>query len=129
MHHLALLYRLQDEWLRRDLGLLCGVYEELAARQPCWLTCESFEFADDLCLRLFLLDGDLERSRAQLRLLHTYWASLPERCAGDPQVATMTRADVDRMPTTRVAFWNPYRRSWVLPGSRPSVGSGRRRPR
>lgn len=122
MNQLALLYRRLEDCLHRDRALLRRVYEELAAQQPSWLTCESFELADDECLGVFLFDGDLGRSRAELQDLGSYCASLPRRCHGEPRVAAMGRADVDRMPVTRVAYWNPYRGTWTLPEAR--IGSG-----
>lgn len=116
MNQLALLYRRDEAYLDRDRALLRRVYEELAARRPSWLTCESFELDDDECLCVFLFDGDLDRSQIELLDLRSYCSSLPERCHGEPRVAVMGRADVDRMAVTRVAYWNPYRGTWALPG-------------
>ncbi|NMO91821.1 hypothetical protein [Actinomycetospora sp. TBRC 11914] len=122
MNQLALLYRRDEECLGRDRTLLRQVYEELAALRPTWLTCESFELDDDRCLSVFLFDGDLGRSQEELLDLRSYCSSLPERCHGEPRVALMGRADVDRMAVTRVAFWNPYRGTWALPDDAVEVG-------
>lgn len=125
MNQLALLYRRDEECLDRDRALLRRVYEELAARQPSWLTCESFELDDDECLCVFLFDGDLDRSQVELPDLRSYCASLPERCHGEPRVAVMGRAEVDRMAATRVAYWNAFRGTWGLPGEAAVVDPAR----
>lgn len=118
MNQYVVFYRLDDGCLLGDRMLLQHVYEELAARRPAWLSCESFAHDDDECVCLFLLDGDLAASRAELPHLATYWESLPRRCHGDPRVAAMTRADVAQMPVRRIAFWDPGHGTWLLPGSR-----------
>jgi hypothetical protein len=125
VNQLALLYRRNEACLDRDRALLRRVYEELAALRPSWLTCESFELDDDESLCVFLFDGDLDRSQVELLDLRSYCASLSERCHGEPRVAVMGRAEVDRMAATRVAFWNACRGTWALPAEAAEVDPAR----
>ena len=46
----------------------------------------------------------------------------------------MRRATIDKLPVSKIAFWNPYRQTWALPPDlsedeprRARVSSGRRR--
>lgn len=122
MSQYAVLYRLAEDWFDRDQVLLRRAYEELADQQPLWLTCETFHLTEDEWIRIFLLDGDTDRVSSQLGASAAYWETLPDRCLGDPTLVALTRAGIDRLAVSRIAFWNPYRRSCALPTPRARGG-------
>lgn len=115
-----LCYRLTENSAARDRVLLHRVYEELAARQPSWLRCESFQLNDDQRVCLFVIDGAQERT-PELANLAEYLRSLPERCEGEPTTAGLTRLAIDHVRATKTAHWEPRDGTWTLPGEVPGT--------
>ena len=107
-------YQLRADELGRDRTLLRGVYEELASLRPIWVTTETFVADDDLSM-IFLINTVMEERLSELGALSRYWADLDGRCASPSRTYAVRRATIDKLPVTKIAFWNPYRRTWALP--------------
>jgi hypothetical protein len=110
----AMSYRLRAEERERDRMLLLEVYEELASVRPRWLTAETFA-ADDTQSMIFLINTDYERRLPELGALTRYRAGLDSRCEVPSQSYVIRRATIDKLPVSKIAFWNPYRKTWELP--------------
>lgn len=110
----AVCYRLRNDTVGQDRSLLLDVYEDLAAVRPTWLTAETF-VGDDGHSMIFLLSTDQQRRVSELAGLSVYWGELAERCVIRPRDYVIRRATIDKLPFTKIAYWNPYRQTWGLP--------------
>ncbi|MCD2196644.1 hypothetical protein LQ327_25040 [Actinomycetospora endophytica] len=115
----AVSYRLRAEERGRDRPLLREVYEELASVRPMWMTAETFAAADDQSM-ILLISTDFERRLSELAVLRRYRGGLDSRCEFPSQSYVVRRATIDKLPVAKIAFWNPYRRTWALPPDLPS---------
>ena len=115
-------YRLRAGGRVRDRVLLRGVYEELASVRPIWVTAETFVAEDEESM-IFLINTANEKRLAELRALSRYWEGLDGRCAVPSRTYALRRATVDKLPVFKIAFWNPYRKTWALPPHLPLTAS------
>ncbi len=114
----AVSYRLRADELGRDRQLLREVYEELATVRPSWMTAETFA-ADDGRSMILLISTEYERRLVDLTVLTRYRLGLDDRCEIPSQTYVVRRATIDKLPVAKIAFWNPYRRTWALPPEVP----------
>lgn len=114
----AVSYRLRADHRGWDRQLLREVYEELASVRPSWLTAETFA-ADDEQSMILLISTDQEARLSELPVLARYRKGLDSRCEVPSQSYVVRRATIDKLPVVKVAFWNPYRRTWALPAELP----------
>jgi hypothetical protein len=115
----AVSYRLRADEREHDRLLLREVYEELASLRPTWVTVETFA-ADDEQSMILLVSTRSEARLPELAVLTRYRRGLDDRCEIPSQSYVIRRATIDKLPVDKIAFWNPYRKTWALPPADPT---------